>query len=283
MENRAIIDVGSNSVRIMYPDGEKVVVTTKLGEGLAQSGALQADAIERTLDAIVELADGARAQGLAVEAFATEAVRSATNGDDFVALVKRFVPIKVLSGYEEALCGYLGATEGKGGLVIDVGGASTEVVFGQGFEPEFSVSIPVGIVRARDAFGTDYKGLFAHVKGMLENANLRPKVKQIVGIGGTVICAAAIDSGRSYDRRNTHGRAMSVDVLEGILARLVPMSVNERKQVVGLDPKRADTICQGLTIMLAVIKHLGAETIVASETDNLEGYRMLTGQASILV
>ena len=273
---RAIIDIGSNSVRLRMPDGQKTVITTRLGEGLAATGLLQTEPIRRTQDAIRQLLQVAQNAGCTVEAFATEAVRSAQNGQDFVRAVADIgLPIKVLTGTEEALCGYLGATGGKGGVVMDVGGASTEIVWGKGAVVEFSVSLPIGIVRAKDRFGTDYAALKQHVKQLLQSAKVQGKSKEVIGIGGTAISAAAVDSGLAYDRKNTDGRRISLDALCDQHARLAAMTDEQRQGVAGLALSRVGTICGGLVIITTVMEHLGADVMVASEDDNMEGYLVM--------
>ena len=105
MRKTAIIDIGSNSVRLMLTAGGKVLYktlnTTRLGEGIASSPLLKESAIVRTADAVAEFAARARAEGAEeVRAFATAAVRSAENGADFVARVKARcgLGVEVLSG-----------------------------------------------------------------------------------------------------------------------------------------------------------------------------------------
>lgn len=274
---RAIIDIGSNSVRLMMPDGKKTVITTALGEGLAHTGMLQGEPINRTILAIMQLAELARAEGCEVEAFATEAVRSAKNGAEFAAMLSALgVPVRVLTGREEALSGYLGATGGRGGVLIDVGGASTEIISGKGEEIKFSVSLPIGIVRARDMFGEDYEALTAYVNELMENAKVQVFAEEVIGIGGTAISVAAVDSGEAYDVKNTHGRRITREGLIAIRSRLIAMTRAERLTVPGLASSRVDTVCGGLTIILAVIERLGATCMVASESDNMEGYLAMT-------
>ena len=135
MRKFAVIDVGSNSVRLMFvADGKvlyKALNTTRLGEGLATSAMLKEEAIARSVNAVVAFHDKAKAEGAeSVYAFATAAVRSATNGQTFIDGVRALRPLQVeiISGEEEAEIGILGALGYEDGGVIDVGGASTEIV-----------------------------------------------------------------------------------------------------------------------------------------------------------
>ena len=260
----------------MASSGEKLVTATALGEGLDKSGVLSEIAMERTLRAISDFKLTANGLGEYVETFATEAVRSAINGADFVKRVEALgVPVKVLTGEEEALVGYLGATGGKGGAVIDVGGASTEVVFGEGDKIIFSTSMKIGIVRARDTFGSDYEALGAHVASLIKSARIEKKTEEVIALGGTAISLAAIDSGEEYDRRNTHLRKIAVERITELQNMLAAMTREERLALKGLHSSRVDTVVGGAKIIETVVKALGAKYIVTSESDNLEGYNML--------
>lgn len=273
---RSIIDVGSNSVRLMTSDGEKTVITTALGEGLVRSGMLGEGPMARTVEAIVDLKNKAISLGESVEAFATEAVRSASNGAEFVKRVEALgVPVRVLSGEDEALVGYLGATDGKGGAVIDVGGASTEIVFGEGESVRFSTSLKIGIVRARDMFSTDYEALGTYVEKLIKEARVQEKAEELIALGGTATSLAAIDSGRSYSRKAVHMRRLSVDRVAELQRTLSAMTREERLGLAGLHPSRVDTVAGGAKIIEAVMLALGASTMVVSENDNLEGYSKL--------
>ena len=128
------IDVGSNSVRLMVmADGKtlyKQIETTRLAEGLANSGVLTPQAIERTARAVQMFAAASELNGAGVPAvFATAAVRSSSNGRQFVERVKQLtgIDVDVISGEEEAKCGILGALGRRDGGIVDLGGASTEI------------------------------------------------------------------------------------------------------------------------------------------------------------
>ena len=127
------IDIGSNSVRLMLSDGAitlgKRLESTRLSEGLSLSGALSADAIERTARAVANFVSEAKAEKCdVVYAFATEAVRSASNGAEFVARCARDgVKVDVLPGGDEAKLGFWGAYSGGRQAVLDIGGGAAEM------------------------------------------------------------------------------------------------------------------------------------------------------------
>ncbi len=136
MKKRAVIDIGSNSVRLMKEDakGQKKVVMTQLGKS-AVSGVLSSESMRATIDALLEFR--AECEGYEIFCFATEAIRSSINGKEFIREIyeKCDIEVELLTPEDEALCGYLGATGGVGNCtVIDVGGAITEIITGQGEE-----------------------------------------------------------------------------------------------------------------------------------------------------
>ena len=161
MNKFAVIDVGSNSVRLMFvADGKvlyKALNTTRLGDGLAASSMLKDEAIARSVNAVVEFYDRAIAEGAeGVYAFATAAVRSATNGQAFVDGVRALRPlsVEVITGEEEAEIGILGALGNADGGVIDVGGASTEIVIKEQGELIFKKSVNIGV--RSGCYGSSY-------------------------------------------------------------------------------------------------------------------------------
>ena len=159
----AVIDIGSNSVRLALDRGEsvnpKLINTTCLADGLAKTGRLSNEAMSRTLAAIVEFASKAREERADnIYIFATEAMRSATNGGEFRSAVEKAVslPVRVISGDAEARLGLLGAISPDTHdeiTVIDIGGASVEVVRGDEKKLTYARSLPLGVVRLRDIAG----------------------------------------------------------------------------------------------------------------------------------
>ena len=156
-----VIDIGSNSVRLMVSDGTKTlykrVNTTRLSEGLGLTGKLTEAAMSRTADAAAEFVRAAEADGCGeIYAFATEAVRSASNGGEFVAMAAaRGVTVDVVRGETEAKLGFYGAYSGGRQAVLDIGGASTELAIGGEDGMEYGKSLHIGSVRIKDLCGED--------------------------------------------------------------------------------------------------------------------------------
>ena len=162
MRDAAVIDMGSNSVRLLLVQSgrtEQFLETTRLGKGV-EARRLQKEPMERTVQAVERFCALARSRGIErIHAFATSAVRDAENRGELLALLRERcgLAVDVLSGEEEADLAYLGAADGARALVLDIGGGSTELVFGEGTVRQ-AVSLQAGAVRLRERFGQDRAG-----------------------------------------------------------------------------------------------------------------------------
>ncbi|MGH9168823.1 MAG: exopolyphosphatase, partial [Acidimicrobiia bacterium] len=155
----AAVDIGTNSVRLLVAGPgrrwlERRVRVVRLGEGVDETGRLAEAAITRAVSVLEEYGEAIRRWDVErAEAVATSALRDAENREEFLALAERALGVRpeVIDGEEEASLAFRGALAGLAGhpppfLVVDVGGGSTEFVFGSGV-PEYSVSIDIGSVR----------------------------------------------------------------------------------------------------------------------------------------
>lgn len=280
----AIIDVGSNSVRLMlWVDGKtlyKKVITTRLSANLAQSGILSEESIARSLEAIKGFCSEARREGAFVYAFATAAVRSAQNGGDFCRRVKECcgIPLEVISGKDEAQLGVLGALGNDDGGMIDIGGASTEVCLRSRGEIVFSVSMNIGAVRLYD-LGKDDMLKTAEVVDMA----IRPlggaiPTGKLYAIGGTASTLAAIKLGLSnYDPEALHHLPLPLEWVKSMADDLFSMTVGERLKIAGMDAARADVIAGATYLLCEIMKKLSCKEVYFSDSDNLEGYLSFRG------
>lgn len=282
------IDVGSNSVRLMVmADGKtlyKQLDTTRLGEGLANSGVLKPEAIERTARAVQLFAAAAELNGAGTPyVFATASVRSASNGGDLVKRVKQLtgIDVDVISGEEEAACGITGALRGRDGGIIDLGGASTEITLQKGGKTVYSKSVNVGTVRLYDIAGQDRQALERAARTALKDyGNLSLAGTDMYGVGGTATSLAALfHELPAYDPKVVDGTVLTVGWLGSMAERLLSMPVEERKAMRGMDVRRADVIAGGCLLLHHILKRFGAEKLTVSESDNLEGYVLLKGLA----
>lgn len=307
MEKVAVIDMGSNSIRLLLAElksgkllqAEKQLRMTRLGSGVAQTGRLQADNMNATLEAIREfkaVSDGYGAKTLG--AFATSAVREAENGVEFAARVQREtgVTVEIISGEEEAELGFKGVLAGLKRparvLVIDIGGGSVELILGDSNGIDQKISLPLGAVRMTEGWlPQDPPELLEmdlmRVEIRSQLAGFRGAVKDFgpdiaVGIGGTATAlgAIALEMDR-YDRGRIQGYRMDLAALGSILNRLCGMSLDARRQVPGLQPKRADIIIAGALVLETILDTFNLGAYEVSDFDNLEGLLAAKGYLQV--
>lgn len=277
-----VIDVGSNSVRLMISDGKrtqnKFVQTTRLAEGMNDDNNLKTVAIERTVATVSFFCDKAKTIGVdKLFCFATAAVRKADNGNVFVQKVKDAcgVNVDVISGETEAKIGYMGALNGSDGAIVDVGGASTEIVVVKNGKQTYSKSQNIGAVVATDVCGQDYLTSKTFVDKKVSEYGEVPN-STFYAIGGTATTMVSIALGLDpYDPKKVQGYKLYKGELENICERLFSLSIEQRQQIKGLQKDRAKVIANGAYILLSVMDKVGADCFIVSESDNLEGYLKL--------
>ncbi len=292
----AAIDCGTNSIRLLVTDiadgtaSELVreMRIVRLGQGVDATGRLADEAIERTLQATREYAELiTMLDAEQVRFCATSAARDAENADDFAASVESILGVRpqVLTGKEEALASFVGATRGLDdhrALVVDIGGGSTELVVGEAADVEWSTSLDIGAVRLTERFlhgdpppVAEVTGAMNHLDSVLVPAvaDLNP-VASIVGVAGTVTTVAAHALGlRSYDRDAIHGARLTFDEIRSACLSLAQMSVADRRALPFMHPGRADVIGGGALVLDRVLEllPLDTDTILISEHDILDG------------
>ena len=278
----AVIDVGSNSVRLMLHDGkstiEKFVKTTKLADGLARGNELSPEAMTRTADAVVAFAYKAREKTDEIMVFATEAVRRASNGNLLLEKVYQStgLEIHVVSGELEARLGYVGVGVGGQCTVVDIGGASTEVVFGNDGVIDYAQSVAMGGVVLRDMCGETEKELKKHISGKIKEFGKLPKCKDVIAIGGTATTISAlIYEIQPYNPSKVHQSVIKKADLSKLIKKVKKLSLEERMSLKGMFIGREDIIVGAMHVLYYVMKMLKVDSVTVSESDNLEGYLML--------
>ena len=291
----AVIGIGSNSVRslLVQVDGSgfqrlrRDREGTRLFAGLDEQGNLRRDSMDKTVAAVRRMALDAGKQGAErLEIFATSAARDAANGREFMAAVEEQagVPLRIISGEEEAELSFLGASGAapadRCGM-IDIGGGSTEFAIGTREGIEASFSCQMGAVRLYQKLRIDRKEDMIPVQraageilkehlGAFDGIEIP---KTWVGTGGTFTTLAAMARGVSWtDRTNMHGTEIARWEIQEIGEKLAEMSLEERKQLPGLQPGRADIVVHGICILLGVMDQLKITKIIVSEWGNLDGY-----------
>ena len=285
MNKTAVIDIGSNSVRLMMmADGKvlyKTLNTTRLGEGIASSPFLKDKAISRTASAVADFLSRARREGAAeVYAFATAAVRSAENGTAFIGRVKELcgLDVEVISGEEEAEIGILGALGEKDGGIIDVGGASTEIIIRAGGAVIYKKSVNIGVVRLKDLCGAERDRLKAAAEKAVKEYGQVPEGISMYAIGGTATTLAALTLDmRDYIPSRITGTVIGREQMRTLADRLTGMTAAEIALLPGVQPKRADVLGGGAVLFSVIMDKLNFPEIIVSDSDNLEGYAKKRG------
>ena len=296
----ATIDVGSNTVRLLVadvegPDAWRVVLqdqtVTRLGEGLAASGALGRAPMARTLAVAKDYADHATRLGAdEVKIVATSAVREATNGGAFAAAIERATGrrVQVVSGEDEARLTLRGVRHGLGrlagtALVVDIGGGSTEYILAENDAVGAAVSLRLGVVPLAERFpfpeGVDrvrYRALVGEVRARLERelpGEIRgARVAQLIGTAGTVTTLAALDLGLTrYDAERVQGHRLTRAAVERQLDRLGRLSVAERAALPSVEQGRGDLIIPGIAIVQATLDCVRVDVLIVSDSGLREG------------
>lgn len=282
----AVIDIGSNSLRLMrgWQDaqgswhlGAKVLETTRLRRDLDRTGRLSIDGMETSFKVMARWYSSL--EGISVCAVATSAVREAVDGQAFLAEIRaRFGwHCRVISGLEEAALSFCGAAStaeaGQHIVVLDIGGGSSEVAAGVDGIIQWAHSYPLGAVRlTSNAVMTDQEilALEAHCTSQWLPMHTLPD--KVIGVGGTLTTLAAMQLDmETYDPRRVDGSVISFENLIRHIERLQRMTVEERRHVPGLQPGRSDIIVAGLVIARSFMRTYGFSEITVSEQDLMEG------------
>ena len=294
-----VIDLGTNSTRLLVADVvdghvkqlERRTEVTRLGQGVDSSGRLSPAAIKRVFGAVDSFQPILARHGAErTVAVATSAVRDARNGEEFRALLaERFgVEARTISGDEEARLSFLGATSARppGGdplLMLDIGGGSTEFVVGvPGSDPDFHVSTRAGSVRQTERHLRDdppteeeLSAVAGEVAAIFEAevpVAVRRSAAAGIAVAGTATSMASVDQELDpYDPDAVDGYRLDRFAVEEILAHLAGLPLEERREVVGLNPARAPTIVAGAIILREAMRAFDFDWMETSEADILDG------------
>lgn len=280
MKNYGIIDVGSNSVRARsFADGKILysgLITTRLGEGLATGDSLTERSMAATISALQTfIAELIKSGAEEIAAFATEAVRSAQNGGEFLLRVKKEtgLDIDLIGGDEEGELALLGAVGDNDGAVIDVGGASAEISAVKDKKIIYSHSLPLGAVRLYGKCGDDENKLKKLVDARIVEYGKVPTELDFYAVGGTATTLAALDMRLDkYDENKVDGYVLTRAALEKDYALIAAADRQTRIEKLRIQEKRADIIGCGAYLLLEIMRTFGIEKVTVKESDNLLGY-----------
>ncbi|MFF4587698.1 exopolyphosphatase [Streptomyces sp. NPDC001388] len=307
MTRVAAVDCGTNSIRLLVADadpetGELVeldrrMTIVRLGQGVDRTGRLAPEALERTFAACREYAAVIKELGAERLRFvATSASRDAENRDEFVRGVLDILGVEpeVITGDQEAEFSFTGATKELKGradltrpyLVVDIGGGSTEFVVGDEHVGA-ARSVDVGCVRMTerhlvvDGKVTDppapeqIAALRADVEAALDLAEETVPLREahtLVGLAGSVTTVSAIAQNLpAYDSAAIHHSRVPQARVREITEWLLHSTHAERAAVPSMHPGRVDVIAAGALVLLAIMERIGAEEVVVSEHDILDG------------
>ena len=293
----AAIDCGTNSIRLLIADIDgnnfrevvRDMEIVRLGQGVDQTGQFHPDAIARTLTAVDKFAVEIAKRGVEKIRFcATSATRDATNRHLFVDGVRDRLGIEpeVISGDEEAALSFAGAIKDLNPsdgpfLVIDIGGGSTEFVFGT-TTVEAAKSVNIGCVRMSERHFANDPATAEQVElartdiqaAIAEAASEVPitKAKTLVAVAGTAttVAAAALDLSE-YDRYAIHLSRITADQVHVASAMFLTSNREDRLALGYMHPGRVDVIAAGSLVLSEIMKATGATQFVASESDILDG------------
>ncbi len=293
-EALAAIDIGSNSTNLLIVDQagktlERIVRSTRLGANLTTTGVLSAESIQRTLECLNEYEVLIKRHNvLSRRTVATAACRVAKNTDEFFAAVKKIsgAEPELISGEIEGALSFVGATSSFSDksptLVIDIGGASTELMVGSE-TLDFAVSLPFGAVNVTESQlhrdpprPEELTNAISLVSDAVDDvAHNYPQVSQvdrIVGVAGTIVTVAAVEVGQKvFDTNSLHELRLTRQAIEDVFRTLATEPLKDRVFNPGLPSDRADIIVGGCCVLVAVMRRLQISELVVSQYNLLDG------------
>jgi exopolyphosphatase / guanosine-5'-triphosphate,3'-diphosphate pyrophosphatase len=292
MKRLSAVDIGTNTILMLIADVDeagalRVVrdehVIARLGEGVDEHHRILPETFDRVLGFLSEykrIHENEHSEH--VVACGTSALRDAINRDEFITFIRERVGfgITVLSGDEEARLTYLGGISEFVGqesnhayAVLDIGGGSTEVTFGQGKQIQSKHSIDVGSVRLTERHlrkSPPDPGVLAQAQNTVATTVQQiprlPGDARWIGVAGTLTTLAAIDLDlQTYDRDRVSGHKLTLESIDGIFHRLKRMTLDQLKSVPQILPQRADILLGGVVILTEVMKRMDVRQITVSD------------------
>ncbi|CUS77445.1 Ppx/GppA phosphatase [Candidatus Kryptonium thompsonii] len=289
----ASIDLGTNTALLLIArvEKDKVIplhnaqIILRLGRNIDASGLIQKEVFDKVLNAIIEFK--ATAENFNVDkiiAIGTSALRDAKNGDQLIEFIyqKTGIKIRVISGEEEARLTYFGAVSGLDHkilnskiTVIDIGGGSTEIINGLGFEIKNLASLNIGTVRITEKFFKHFPPLEEEIKYARDFINNEfEKINDkfdfadstLVGVAATVTTIAAYDLRlETYDGEKVNMHEMRFETIDEIYNKFKKLSIDEIKKIPQISKGREDVIFAGILILRDFMKKFKFDRIIASD------------------
>lgn len=287
-----IIDMGANSIRLSIYRVEggdaKLLLNKKETAGLAsyvKSGKLSLKGLEKACLVLNDFKEVLSNLNITdIHVFATASLRNIDNTEEALIYIRQKTDIRidVLSGEEEAVLGFAGAGQVSGiskGIIIDIGGGSTELVEFNGNEVTAAMSMPVGSLNlynrhVKKLFPSDseLKSISCDILKQLAASSGfgSTSVETLVGIGGTARAAAKLSN--EYFEYPSDNNEISLENLEHILNNYNNRDCKVMKAILRVAPERIHTLMPGLDILYSIAEYFDAKTILANKYSIREGY-----------
>jgi len=298
----AAIDIGTNSIHMVVVQVEtslpsfNVIATEKatvrLGERCAKTGMLTDEAMERSLLALARCQEISRSLNVEeIISVATSAVREAPNGQNFIAKIeeKLGLVVDLISGQEEARRIYLGVLSAlelnnQSHVIVDIGGGSTELILGNGHDPDYLSSSKVGAVRLSDLYITtdpisdrEFEKLQVYIRGMLERPTdelknlLGTEPVRLIGTSGSIEAVAMIHAKQTLGTipEPLQGYELTFLEVENVVLQLKQMNLAQRTALA--KEKRGEIVLAGALILLEAMRLLDAPKLILCQRSLREG------------
>jgi exopolyphosphatase / guanosine-5'-triphosphate,3'-diphosphate pyrophosphatase len=271
------VDIGTNSVRLLVADvddderlrtSHRMGEISRLGEGLDRTGLIDEVASSRTLECLERFVHEAEYSGASrIRVAGTNAFRVARNGPEIASRFSDRIgyPVEILTGEEEARLVFLAVLSGlnprpKRSVVVDIGGGSTEIIFGEGQEGQQVISLELGCVRLTERFvrsdpptESELGVVREFVQGVFKDKLsefVADGLERAVGVGGTVTAFGALDLNLTkYDPTRIENHLLSRDRIAAIEKQLCSIPLANRRDLAGVSRGRADIIPAGAVIL----------------------------------
>ncbi len=279
----AAMDLGTNSFLCLIAEvcGEEVIPVedhieiVRLGENVQRTGAFSKGALERAeacLKNFKKQIEQASVEKIA--AVATSAARDASNGAELLKIGQNLsIPIDIIEGEKEAEYTFNGVLSGKNKnkeiVVVDIGGGSTEFAYYEKKQIRVT-SLNLGCVRHTEKYLDVEKNSAEQLKKFYEIVQEElarietPKVKEVVAVAGTPTTLACVKRGKPFDPSWAEDSELTVKDLREMEKQFASTSLEERKRILGMEPKRADVILSGTIILRMVTEKFGFRSVRVS-------------------
>lgn len=295
MQRIAIIDIGSNSARLVithiYKNGAYNMVynqkeALRLSQKLDKEGCLTKEAFSTTLDTIKAFSYMCKIYNAdKTIAVATAAIRSAPNGKELTTFIEQEtgIVLHTISGNTEAYVSYLGVINTlpvKDGIIFDLGGGSTELILFKNRQIVESLSLPFGAVNTTEMFNTKatmapsvYSDLSSFLLSRLaQHPWLKQNKLPLIGVGGTARTLGKMQQKRTkYPSSKIHNYKFSAQAFRDIFGQLRDTNLEQRKKIAGLSSERSDIILAGASIINCLIETTTCKQLIISGCGLREG------------